>query len=70
MNDWLDLAWEVINHWVENDYDNSLEKAADEMGDLNDLAIQIVSILEGGDFTMDDKDDMTWLSSQIEEQLF
>ena len=64
----IELAWKVIDNWVEKDYGNNKADAEDEMGNLDDLALRISEIIDINGYS--ERDDLTWLSSQIEMDIF
>lgn len=66
----ISLAWKVIDYWVKTEYDGSKEKAEaeDELGNLNNLSLRIVDAIDR--LGLSDGDDIVYLSSMIEMELF
>lgn len=64
-----ELAWKLIEYWIEKDYGGNEYMAVYEMGDLDELALSISRVIDDKGL-IDDQDDMIFLGSQIEAELF
>ena len=63
----IELAWDIIDQMVANDYE-SKEDAANELGDLDDLALRIVEVIELRGLNR--SDGWTYLLAIVDEELF
>lgn len=64
--DAIEKAWRVIDHW-KKDYTDEGDMI-NEVGDLNELALLIMEKIE--ELGLEDDDDITFVSSQIEMEIF
>lgn len=49
-----DIAQQIIDHWVANDYGGDRAAMIDEVGSLDDYAMRIVETIEQYDLDTDD----------------
>ena len=63
----IELAWDIIDQMVANDYE-SKEDAVNELGDLDDLALRIVEVIELRGLNR--SDGWTYLLAIVDEELF
>ena len=63
----IELAWDIIDQMIANDYE-SKEDAVNELGDLDDLALRIVEVIELRGLNR--SDGWTYLLAIVDEELF
>lgn len=49
-----DTAWQIIDYWIENEYDGDKDALIDEVGNLDDYAYRIAKTIERHDLDTGD----------------
>lgn len=61
-------AWEIVTHWINNNYDADTDALTAEVGDLSEYALRVQETLEGllenGELVEDD--DLTYMATMID----
>ena len=63
--DLIDMAWNVVEHWIKTDYNNNRDAAVSELGNLDECVMRVADCIEMNELA-DDFGDIILLSSNVE----